>query len=105
MNVVRTATLALSLAATIALATTSVAMMPQDGGKPSDESPMQDGSKERPSDRKSPSKQSKAERDAAKAKAKWFEKLDREDKAAVEAAIGFAPPRASQGHRGAWHRA
>jgi thiol-disulfide isomerase/thioredoxin len=92
MNVVRTATLALSLATTLALATASVATLPQDGGKPADEAPMQDGSKEGPSDRKSPSKPSKAERDAAKAKAKWFEKLDREDKAAVEAAVGFAAP-------------
>jgi thiol-disulfide isomerase/thioredoxin len=92
MNVVRTATLALSLATTLALATASVATLPQYGGKPADETPMQDGSKERPSDRKPSSKSSKAERDAARAKAKWFEKLDREDKAAVEAAVGFTAP-------------
>ncbi len=39
----------------------------------------------------------KEERDAAKAKAKWFEKLDREDRAAADAGIGYAAPAIPEG--------
>lgn len=90
MTIVRTATLALSLAAVLSLATASVAMLPQDGTKPAGETPKQDGKKE--TGRKTPARPTKEERDAARAKAKWFERLDREDKAAIETAIGFAAP-------------
>ncbi|MEY3142117.1 MAG: hypothetical protein RLY21_610 [Planctomycetota bacterium] len=90
MTIIRTATLALSLAAVLSLATASVAMMPQDGTTPASDAPKQEGKKE--SGRKTPPRPTKEERDAAKAKAKWFDRLDRDDKAAVEAAVGFAAP-------------
>lgn len=51
-------------------------------------------SKRRPGDRPSKVERDAArvERDAAKAKAKWFDRLDREDKSAIEAVVGFAAP-------------
>ena len=41
---------------------------------------------------KDAAKDAKAEKEAAKAKARWFERLDNEDRAAVEAAVGYAAP-------------
>jgi thiol-disulfide isomerase/thioredoxin len=89
MTVARLAAILAPLAATVAFATASLAMLPQEGSKPS-EGAGQEAPKD--SDRKTPSRQSKQDRDAARAKAKWFERLEREDKAAIEAAVGFAAP-------------
>ena len=88
MNATRNALFALSLATCIALVGpspfgASVAFAQQDAGKPADKS------KEKPA---KPSKPTKAEQDAARAKTKWFEKLDKDDRAAIDEAIGFAAP-------------
>jgi cytochrome c biogenesis protein CcmG/thiol:disulfide interchange protein DsbE len=84
--------LGLSLAACIALAGpiavgNAPASAQQDSGK---ESPEKDGSGKR--GEKPSSRAAKDEREAARAKAKWFEKLEKEDRAAVDAAVGFAAP-------------
>jgi thiol-disulfide isomerase/thioredoxin/peroxiredoxin len=44
-----------------------------------------------------PAKPSKAEQEAAKARAKWFEKLDKDDRAAIDEAVGFAAPAIPEG--------
>jgi thiol-disulfide isomerase/thioredoxin len=102
MTIIRTATLALSLAAVLSLATASVATLPQDGTSPAGDAPKQDGMQDgkpdgkpdgkKESGRKTPPRPTKEDREAAKAKAKWFDRLDRDDKAAVDAAVGFAAP-------------
>ena len=84
--------LGLSLAACIALAGpiavgNAPASAQQDSGK---ESPEKDGSGKR--GEKPSGRAAKDEREAARAKAKWFEKLEKEDRAAVDAAVGFAAP-------------
>ena len=84
--------LGLSLAACIALAGpiavgNAPASAQQDSGK---ESPEKDGSGKR--GEKPSGRAAKDEREAARAKAKWLEKLEKEDRAAVDAAVGFAAP-------------
>ena len=84
--------LGLSLAACIALAGpiavgNAPASAQQDSGK---ESPEKDGSGKR--GEKPSGRAAKDEREAARAKAKWCEKLEKEDRAAVDAAVGFAAP-------------
>ncbi|MCE2880740.1 MAG: TlpA family protein disulfide reductase [Planctomycetaceae bacterium] len=77
----------LGLAATIALSCAALAASPalpaQDAEKPA---------AKKPADRAAEKAAEKAAEDAAKAKAKWFEKLDKDDKAAVAYAVGFAAP-------------
>ena len=79
MTIIRTATLALSLAAVLSLATASVATLPQDGTSPAGDAPKQDGKQDgkpdgkpdgkKESGRKTPPRPTKEDREAAKAKA------------------------------------
>jgi thiol-disulfide isomerase/thioredoxin len=92
--------LGLSLAACIAFAGplvvgTAPAAAQQDSGKEGkDDKDGKDGTGDdsRKRGEKPSSRAAKEERDAARAKAKWFEKLEKEDRAAVDAAVGFAAP-------------
>lgn len=59
------------------------AALPQDADKPAEK---------KPADRAAQKAAEKASEEAAKAKAKWFEKIDKEDKAAIAYAVGFAAP-------------
>ncbi len=92
MNATRHALFALSLAACIAFAAptplgSTTAFAQQDSG----------GSAEKPGKQAKPTKPSKAEQDAARARAKWFEKLEKDDRAAIDEAIGFAAPTIPEG--------
>jgi len=92
MNATRHALFALSLAACIAFAAptplgSTTAFAQQDSG----------GSAEKPGKQAKPTKPTKAEQDAAKARAKWFEKLEKDDRAAIDEAIGFAAPAIPEG--------
>ena len=89
MTVKRHALFALALAACIALAGPaplggSLALAQQDAGN----------TKEKQA---KPTKPTKAEQDAAKARAKWFEKLEKDDRAAIDEAVGFAAPAIPEG--------
>lgn len=89
MNAKRHALFALSLAACIALAGpapigSSPAFAQQDSG----------AGKEKQA---KPSKPTKAEQDAAKARSKWFDKLEKDDRAALDEAVGFAAPSIPEG--------
>ncbi len=90
----RSLAVTLSLAAMLALAGPIVIGSPlasaqQDGSSNSKDNSK--GAKQRDA-AKDAAKDAKAEKEAAKAKARWFERLDNEDRAAVEAAVGYAAP-------------
>jgi len=84
--------LAPSLAALLAALGLALAPLPQDGSKPKGDAPKQDGDNGAAGGKKTPARQTKDERDAARAKAKWFDRLDRDDKNAVDPLLGFAAP-------------
>ncbi|MFM7134640.1 MAG: redoxin domain-containing protein [Planctomycetota bacterium] len=76
--------LAASLAACLAIAGFAAVAAPQD-----------DAPAKEPSQREKQKQDAKSEReakDAAKAKQKWFEKLDRDDRAAVDLVVGYGAP-------------
>lgn len=97
--------LGLSLATCIAIVgamtiATPASFARQDAGNKTDESKPQNGDSKggdskietKKDKEKAGTRAAKEERDAAKAKAKWFAKLDKDDRAAVDAAIGYAAP-------------
>ena len=97
--------LGLSLATCIAIVgamtiATPASFARQDSGNKTDESKPQNGDSKggdskietKKDKEKAGTRAAKEERDAAKAQAKWFAKLDKDDRAAVDAAIGYAAP-------------
>ena len=99
MNAKRHALFAFSLAACIALAGpapigSAPAFAQQDSGGSNDK-PAKPAKPTKPT--KAEQDAAKAERDAAKARAKWFDKLEKDDRAAIDEAVGFAAPAIPEG--------